>query len=136
MSLLEKLKDDIEGVNLIKDWLGEGGEPVSQMKADHRAFTCAFGNNGFPCPENKEPGWWDRVKSVIANWIRAELELKNHLNMRVASEDAVHMCRACGCCLKLKVWTPISYIKTHMPPEKIAKTTSYCWIRKEINELQ
>jgi len=135
MSLLEKLKDDIEGAKLLKDWLGGNGIPVSQIHADHRAYACAHGNAGEPCPLNKEPGWWDRVKSVIANWIRAELELKNHLNMRVANEDEVNMCAACGCCIKLKAWTPIRYIKDHTPPKKIAKTPSYCWMRKEINEL-
>ena len=132
MSLLDEFRNDVAGLELLADWLGSGGETVSQIHAEHRADACVHGNGGQPCPLNKEPGWWDRVKSAIASTIRRQLELKQQLNLHVSSEDGLAMCAACGCCLKLKVWTPIEHIKAHTPPENIAKTPGYCWMRIEL----
>lgn len=135
MNLLEELKNDIEGVQLLRDWLGPGCEMVTQTHAEHRAYICGFGAGGDPCPLNKAPGWWnlvDNIKSAIAETIRAELELKQHLKLHVTSEEGLVMCAACGCCLKLKVWTPIQHIKDHISPANIDKTPRYCWMRTEL----
>lgn len=135
MNLLEELRNDVEGIQLLRDWLGDGGAPVSQMAAEHRAYTCVNGKAGDPCPLNKAPHWWnllENAKSAIAETIRAELELKQHLQMRVTSEEGLAMCSACGCCLKLKVWTPIEHIRAHTTPENIDKTPLFCWMRREL----
>lgn len=134
MKLLEEIRNDIEGLKLLKDWLGDGTDPVSQVRAEHRANACAFGDNGMPCSMNREPNWWERFKSSIAETIRSELELKHHLELKVSSEDALHMCAACGCCIKLKVWTPTEHIKAHLNEAQIAKTTSFCWMKKELRQ--
>ncbi len=131
MSLIGKIKSDVEGVAILRDWLGDG-TPVHPMVAEARSKRCTEGLNGKPCPMNVEPGWWDRVKSEIANWIRYELELKNQMDLKVPQESKLHMCGACGCCLPLKVWTPIKHIKDHLPADKLNKTPSYCWMRVEI----
>lgn len=132
VNLIEEFRNDVAGLALLTDWLGAGGHPVSQIHAEHRADACVHGNDGKPCPLNKEPGWWDRVKSSIANTIKMQLEMKQHLKLHVSSEEGLAMCAACGCCLKLKVWTPIEHIKAHTSPENIAKTPSYCWMRTEM----
>jgi hypothetical protein len=132
VNLLEEFRNDVEGLKLLNDWLVSGGDTVSQIHAEHRAITCTMGANGDPCPLNKEPGWWDRAKSIIANTIKMQLEMKQHLKLRVSSEEGLAMCSACGCCLKLKVFTPIEHIKAHTSPENIAKTPGYCWMRQEM----
>lgn len=133
MSILEELRNDVVGVGLLVDWLGDGGEPVSQILAEHRAYACTHGDNGYPCKFNVEPGWWDKhVKEPIAETIRADLELKKRLRLHVSSEDALAMCKPCGCCMKLKIWTPLKHIRGHTPPEVFEKFPSWCWQRKEI----
>src|SRR5262249_27257680 len=116
MNLLEKIRGDIEGVKALTDWLGDGS-PVSEMVAEARSCRCIVGNDGNPCPLNRSPKWWEFAKTIASEWIRAELELKNHMKLRVQREDDLHMCAACGCCLPLKVWTPIEHIKNHLPKE-------------------
>ena len=136
MNLLDKLRNDIEGVKLLNDWIGEGGQPVSSMRSEHRAAACVSGNQGQPCPFNVEPGWWERVKSSIAQTIQAELELKHHLELRQPLDDGLHMCSICGCCLKLKVWTPIQHIQAHTSSEMLDKMPGYCWQKREIKSCQ
>ena len=135
VNLIEEFKNDVAGLALIKDWLGAGGKPVPQTQSDHRAYICANGNAGGPCQMNCSPHWWNFIensKNAIAQTILAELEVKNHLHLKSASEDSIWMCRPCGCCLKLKVWTPIEHIKAHTRPEQLSEFPNYCWIKKEI----
>lgn len=135
MKILEEIRNDISGLAALHDWLGDQGEPVHIMVSEFRAKICTTGNDGQPCPRNCEPNWWDRVKSKIAIWIQAELEIKNRMKVSVSREDQLHMCGACGCCLKLKVHTPILYIKPHLSQQQIDKTPAYCWMRREIQNL-
>jgi hypothetical protein len=134
VNLLQEFKNDIEGLKLLNDWLGSGGDTVSQIHAEHRAITCTMGANGDPCPLNKEPGWWDRVKSSIANTIKMQLEMKQHLKLHVSSEEGLAMCAKCGCALPLKVWVPIEHIKAHTDPEKFKDAPPFCWLRQELSE--
>lgn len=135
MNVVEEIKNDMNGLSLIDDWLGDRGVPVAPILANFRAQRCIHGNDGKPCPRNVEPNWWDRVKSMIAETIRLELEIKNRLNMHTDEEESLNMCGACGCCMKLKVWTPIEHIKNHTSKEQLAKMPEhYCWIRKELGQ--
>lgn len=132
MSLFDQFRNDQAGAALLVDWIGAGGHVVTQLKAEHRGFTCTQGDNGKPCPLNKEPNWWERVKSVIADTIRRQLEIKEKVQLRVACEDDLNMCAACGCCLRLKVWTPTEHIKAHVDLVRLQKAPSWCWILKEL----
>ena len=89
MNVIEEIKNDMTGIELLDDWIGAGGMPVHQMVADFRAQRCIHGNEGDKCPLNVEPGWWDRVKSVIAHTIKRELEIKNRLKLKVAEEESL-----------------------------------------------
>lgn len=131
MSLVSEIKNDINGLAALRDWLGDSGDPVHPILAEMRAQRCVEGNDGDPCPLNRAPKWWEKAKEVAADWIRKELEIKSHMNLRVAQEERLNMCAACGCCLPLKVWVPRDYIRKHTSAEVLAKTTSYCWLRKE-----
>lgn len=131
-NILEELRNDIEGVKLLRDWLGEGTAPVAQEEAERRATICTTGNDGKPCPLNKHAGWWDTVKHEIADVIRAEIELKNHLELHVQNENELHVCVGCGCALPLKVWTPMEYIKAHTDVERFKDAPAYCWIRQSL----
>lgn len=132
MNPAQEIANDLNAIAALNDWLGDGGRPVHPILAEMRAERCVAGNDGAPCPRNKEPNWWDRVKSVIAEWIRAELVIKNRMALSVSHEDGLNMCAACGCCLKLKVWVPRHHVRAHTKPEHLEKMPSYCWIKKEL----
>lgn len=132
MKVIDEIKNDISGLDALSDWLGDQGQPVHPIVSEHRASICVTGNQGEPCPLNVEPGWWDRVKSKIADWIRAELAIKANMNVSTRWDEQLHMCAGCGCCLKLKVHTPQRVIKDHVRQDQIAKTPSYCWMRIEL----
>lgn len=133
MSIIEEIRNDVEGVALLTDWLGEGGVPVSQHQAETRSKVCISGDNGKRCPLNMAPGWWEKhIKEPIADTILAELELKNRLELHVPDEEALAMCQPCGCCVRLKVWTPIKHIKAHTSPDVFAKFPPWCWQKTEI----
>jgi hypothetical protein len=129
---MNPVREIITGAAALADWLGEGGVPVHPMLADFRAQRCTLGNNGKACPNNKEPNWWGRVKHTIADWIRKELELKENLKLEVSVEQELHMCSACGCCLRLKVWTPAKHLREHTTQETLDKMPAYCWFKKEL----
>lgn len=119
----------MNNLDALFDWLGDGGEPVHEMVANRRATICASGNEGKPCPHNNHPHWWEGAKHIVAEWIRHELQLKHDMKLTVQNENEIQMCSACGCCLRLKVWTPIKHIKNHTDPSKLPQ---FCWIKKEM----
>lgn len=113
----------LSSIRVLDDWLGAGGLPVPQEQANHRAAIC------LECPENREPGWWDRVANEIASAIRRTLSMKNDLKYSVNSEEKLGMCRKCGCCIALKVHAPIEHIKDHT--EDFTIYPAWCWQRIE-----
>lgn len=78
-----------------------------------------------------EEKWWEVVKSTIADWIKSVLEIKSKMNLRLSCEDEMMMCRACGCCARLKVWVPLEVIVSKTTPEMMKKFVSDCWIKTE-----
>jgi hypothetical protein len=135
MSLIDSAKNFSDGVKTLKEWLGDGGKVVPQEKADSRALACTRGNGGNPCPRNIAPRWWNVVKHESADAIKRHLALKHSLKIYTPSDDSLHMCGDCGCCLSLKVHVPIEYIKSHTTPEQLAKYKEkpWCWQGKELS---
>lgn len=111
-------------MNPLLDWLGDGGKPVTLALAQSRAWVCET------CPENRAPRWWELAKDPVADCIRSSLEVKNGMSMAVANEEKLSMCRVCGCCIRLKVWTPLRHIIDHTPDT--GKFPEHCWIRTEV----
>ncbi len=126
MSILDEIKADVTGAAILKDWLGEGGEPVLSRRAECRSYICLY------CPENKKGNWWDQLKTELANLIRAQLEIKNKLELRVPEEEHLGTCATCFCNLPLKVWCPIKHIAKHTKPETLARFPGACWQKNEI----
>lgn len=126
MNVLDEIRKDISGAEILFDWVGSGN-PVHAMVSEARAKICE------PCSENREPSWWEKhIKEPIAQWIRAELELKNNLNISVPNEQSLGICRVCGCCNALAVHVPIAHIKAHTTKEMLAKFPDKCWKKIEL----
>lgn len=132
--LLNKLRQDVEGVKVLADWLGGDGIAVEREHAIARAQACIHGNNGKVCPQNYIPRWWnlhDMAKDTVATSIRNQIELKDSIGMMLPDESEIGTCRVCGCNLPLKVWTPIEYLKEHLQPEQLQKYPAWCWQKQE-----
>ncbi len=87
---------------------------------------------GTPCSNNVEPNWWNRIKSAIADVICDQLSLKHRFSVSTKFDEGLHMCKSCGCCLKLKVHTPIAHIKDNTSQAAIDSMPDYCWMKKEL----
>lgn len=134
--ILTEIKQTASGAELLADWLGDAAKPVHEMVAEMRSQHCIAGDNGNPCPLNVEPNWWGRVKHVIADWILGELELKHQMNLKVSCEEQLHMCKACGCCLRLAVWVPKATYARHKLSIPLEKLPAFCWKRKEMHKSE
>lgn len=126
VNIIDEIRNDIHGAALLKDWLGEGADPVPMWVAERRAYICEL------CPENRPGNMWEVVKHAVADWIKGQIEVKRKIQLSLTNENKLGMCSACGCCNRLKCWVPIEHIKEHTPPETLSKLDSSCWIRGEL----
>jgi hypothetical protein len=124
-TVLKVLRQTATGAYILYDWLGEGGEPVPAEQANARAKVCQG------CPENRKAEWWQTAHSIIADAIMEHLAVKNELELKVENEDKIGMCRVCGCCNRMKVWSPLKHIKRHTLSETLAAFPPHCWIKTE-----
>lgn len=115
------------GRRTLSDWWGEGGKPVDQSVADARALVCS------QCPQNDDGGLLAKFTVEAAAHIRDSLEEMNGQKLVTAHDAKLddHVCKACDCPLRLKVWTPPKHIIKNMPEDTKAKLDASCWILKE-----
>ncbi len=133
MSVFNEIKT---GASVLRDWFGDGLNPVGSAVANTRALVCLKGNDGLECPHLKAPNWWDeQIKNPAADAIKKQLEAKSHLKLETALDQHPRMCGVCGCCASLKVWTPLKHIAAHTSEETTKKFPAFCWIRQEIESL-
>lgn len=127
-----EIQNDIVGAAILRDWLGDGGEVVPQRDAEARAHLC------LQCPEHRPAKWWEIFfKDPVARAIRRNLELKRRMNLSLSADESLGMCKACGCCMRLKAWVPIAHVAAHTTDEKLAEyPKTGCWIRSEIEALK
>lgn len=124
------------GANVLMDWVGSGGKPVSTELAQQRADTCLGRTSGSPCPHN-QAGFKPVQKA--AEVIKAQIEKKNELKLSVQGEEKLQTCLACWCHLPLKIWTPIEHVVENTPTsmiEKLRQVKPDCWQISEIAVLK
>jgi len=118
MNLLYRASQLAHGFEVLKEWLGEGGQVVDQDTAQHRAnicLKCPHNITGFP------------VASVVAKAIKLHLSVKNKVGLRVDGEKQLHTCDLCGCVLRLLIWEGQSRVSGHLTELEKTKSPSYCW---------
>lgn len=118
MNIWEEIKRIPDGTRHLADWIGSGGAVVDPATAQHRANTC------LKCDLN-EPG--ATVTKAVALAIKAQLGVKNKLNLRVDGEKRLHTCHACGCVLRLQIWEPQERVEGHLDKQIIGQLPSMCW---------
>lgn len=109
-------------------WLGEGGKPVPQEQAQHRAHVC------LQCPLNVKKPLWELFAGAAAMLVHRQIELKNNLDLHVQDEEELNICTACGCILKLKVWQPLKFIEQNLTDEHRRNLDRFCWIFEEAED--
>lgn len=125
VKLAGKIKQSVSGARVLKDWLGDGGLPVSIETATSRAAVCG------PCPMNQKLDWMSVMTAEVANAIKEQRETKLGLNLTVPNEEELGTCSACSCHLALKVFVPFKYIEQEMDEETFNALHEDCWVRKE-----
>lgn len=104
-------------------WLGAGGKPVPKEQSQARANTC------MACPMNdRSRPIYEALAGSVAKTIRAQIELKNKMKLRVEGEKSLGICSGCGCALVLKPHVPLEFILKTTDTSKLEKL---CWILKE-----
>jgi len=128
MNILERASQLAHGAKTLVEWLGEGHQTVPIVVAQERADVC------LNCPYNTDSY---AISQSIAVEIKKQVELKNHLNMKIEGEKRLRTChfrkdgepdKGCGCALRLKIWLPDSKLKEDA--EGLKKYHQDCWIRK------
>lgn len=126
MSTLRKLENLATGAAILAEWLGAGGEPVSQQEAEARAEVCRY------CDQNHQAQWWEKAVTLAAVQIRQIIEVKNKLKVRTSNDQFLGNCQVCNCCNLLSVHAPIEFIAQHTTPEQLARFPKSCWKPHEI----
>ena len=116
-AFVDRVRRDIKGLDLLTQWLGQGGLPVSEFEAARRADVC------ISCPYN--------VKGHKTEaWVAAQIKKLNEFRgqqLTVTKEPDLHTCSVCGCYLPLKIWVPSKSIEEHTDTSKFPP---HCWIKQ------
>lgn len=103
MNLVNLIKQLGDGAGPVSRWL-ISGEVVPHFTAQHRSEIC------LECPRHNP----DQTAAVlIGEGVRALLESKNKMGLKVESEDKLGTCEVCGCVVKLQVWEPSELLEKH-----------------------
>jgi len=123
--LTERVAQFAEGARILTDWLGSGAITVDPATAQRRADIC------LKCPMNANESF---TAEAIAAAVRKQVEIKNHLQLRVGGEKNLKICSGCGCVLRLKVWLPTE--RLGLDDEELKKFPDFCWMQSEFKNLK
>ncbi len=113
---------------VLEDWFGAGGVAVPLSVATSRAMVCA------DCPGNRKGTWRDVLTIPVAKMLRTYFSAKNQMRLSTPLDKELGMCKACGCVLELKCWTPLHHVLDNLDEEQTAKLRELnqrCWITTE-----
>lgn len=126
-----RVEQAADGLQIIRDWLGDGAKPVEQSLSQARADICTGRLSGNPCPLNKDG--FKPVEAAAAT-IKAQLEEKRKMALTVEGEANLKTCDVCWCHLPLKVHVPLATILKRTPKpllEKFQQAQPACWMLTE-----
>lgn len=104
-------------------WQRDQYRLVSQSTAESRAQVCVR------CPLNVDK------QNVATRLLGHNFDPKEFFAVlqgrHTPQDDRLHICDACDCIMRLKIWLPLSIIKDYMPHETIQALDLKCWILHE-----
>lgn len=115
------------GVKTLHDWLESNEPPVESSLSESRALIC------LDCPQNGKGDLTTWFTAPAAAAIRRQLQILQDRRISSKHDGELQVCEACLCPLKLKIHTPMKYIKPHLSDEVIndLKRGKNCWILAE-----
>jgi len=113
------------GAKPVVEWLMSGAEAVSQEQANQRAAVCA------ECPLNEKGDFTRWFTVPVAEAIRQALNARRSMKLSTTHDEALQICSACLCPLKLKVHMPIDRIWPKLSQESKESLHPKCWILAE-----
>jgi hypothetical protein len=121
MKIFPRLQHYADGLAILKDWLGGDHLPVETPVAQARADICR------DCKRNVSSVY---LSETIAGEIKRQAGLKNHLELTVQGEDALHTCDVCDCCIQLMVWCPDELFVKNYARVEAGLYPVFCWKRQ------
>lgn len=115
------------GIGTIIAWLGDGLKPVDLETATQRAEIC------IGCDRNVPSEGIARALNTVGDVLHSIAQAKSEMKLQTQFDDRLETCKACGCVLNTKVWTPIEHVKRGLTNAVVEQLWEKCWIRKEAN---
>lgn len=124
------IKKLAQGAALLLEWQESGVAPVPSPQSTARAAVC------LKCVKNSKAELTAWFTLPVSERIRAQLSRLNQMNLATPHDDALGVCSACLCPLKLKVHTPLELIQKRMNDKAKAELDASCWILNELAAAQ
>lgn len=116
------VKNLAAGSALLFEWEETGIPPVTPDVAEARAAICAT------CRQNQPGALTSYFTQPISEVFRSKLKRLTDMSMTTPYDEALNVCVACLCPLKLKVHAPMELILKHLRPETKSVLAECCWI--------
>jgi hypothetical protein len=116
------------GIKTLDEWIDSGEPPVAAELSEQRASVCAA------CPKNTSGDFTSWFTKPAAGAIKKQIERLQDRKLSTTFDAKLNVCDICLCPLKLKVHTPLPYIKAHMTDEVLVdlQQVQGCWIVAEL----
>jgi hypothetical protein len=116
------------GAKTLNEWLDSGEPAVAQEQSERRAATCTA------CPLNGQGDLSSWFTAPAAEMIRRQIERLEVRKLTTSHDAKLNVCNACLCPLKLKIHTPMKFIRKYLTPEVISdlRKGNACWIITEM----
>lgn len=124
-----KAKKIWKGVRTLNNWLDSGEPAVAKELAEARAAVCV------KCPKNGKGDFTKYFTIPAADSIRRQLGRLADRNLSTSHDADISICEVCLCPLKLKVQTPLKFIKPEMSDgmiDELRAANPNCWIISEL----
>lgn len=125
MNLWDQIKSIPSGAVHLSELIGDSGHLPDREVAQARADVCNGQNpTGKRCSKN-DLGF--SISEPVAIAVKALLQFKSKLNLRVSGERKTGFCSGCGCSIRLLVWQPSDKVKRELSDEEKQKIPEWCW---------
>jgi len=116
------------GVRTLNDWIDSNEPAVDARISERRAESCS------KCPKNSAGDFSAWFTKPAAGAIKKQIEKLQDRKLSTPHDAILNICDVCLCPLKLKVHTPLPYIKAHLSDPVIhdLEAVGNCWIISEL----
>ncbi len=123
-----EVKKLVKGYKVIKEWRASENPAVPAEVSERRAAICA------DCPQNQKGEFTSWFTVPISEMIRKDIEDATGMGLETPYDDKLGVCKACDCPMRLKVHTPVEFIRKGTDDETLTKLKAVdkCWVWREL----